>query len=62
MAVRLPRFVMSQDVALSLLIKHVNVVVCQVDDSRPQAPSINHHRGGCIFRAAHDQHHHQTYG
>lgn len=31
LAVRLPRFVMRQDVALRLLIQHVDIVVCQVD-------------------------------
>ena len=46
LAVRLPRFVMRQDVTFGLLIKHVNIVVCQVDNPGPQAARINYYRGG----------------
>ncbi len=37
---------MRQDVALRLLIQHIDIVVCQIDNSRPQTACINHHRGG----------------
>lgn len=46
LAVRLPRFVMRQDVFLRLLIQDVNIVVCHVDNPGPQTARINHHRGG----------------
>ena len=46
MAVRLPSFVMRQDVFLRLTVKNVDVVICQVDDLGPQAARINYHRGG----------------
>lgn len=46
LAVRLPRFVMCQDVFLRLAVQHVNIVVCQVDNSSPQTARINYHRGG----------------
>ena len=46
LAVRLPRFVMRQNVALRLLIQHVDIVVGQIDNSGPQATGINHHRRG----------------
>lgn len=46
LAVRLPRFVMRQDVFLRLAVQNVNIVVCQIDNPGPQAARINHHRGG----------------
>lgn len=46
MAVRLPRFVMRQNVALGLLVQDVNIVVCHVDNPGPQAARINHLRDG----------------
>ncbi len=45
-AVRLPRFVMRQDVALRLHVQRVNIVVGQVDDPHPVAGRINDYRGG----------------
>lgn len=59
-AVRLPRFVMCQNVALRLLIQHVDIVVGQIDNPGPQTSGINHHRGGRSFRAARDQHRYQA--
>lgn len=46
LAVRLPRFVMRQDVFLRLAVQNVDVVVCQIDNPGPQAACINHHWGG----------------
>ncbi len=46
LAVRLPRFVVRQNVALRLSVQHVDIVVGQVDDPHPAARGINHHRGG----------------
>lgn len=46
MAVRLPRFVMSQNVALGLLIQDVNIMVGHVDNPSPQTARINHLRDG----------------
>lgn len=46
LAVRLPRFVMRQDVFLRLAVQNVNIVVCQIYNPGPQAARINHHRGG----------------
>ncbi|HBT3119028.1 TPA: hypothetical protein MBF27_001356 [Klebsiella pneumoniae] len=45
-AVRLPSFVMRQNVALGLHIQHVNIVVGQVDDPHPAAGRVNDYRGG----------------
>ncbi len=44
--VNLRRFVMHQNVALGLLIQHVDIVVSQVDDPHPTAGRINDYRGG----------------
>lgn len=46
LAVSVPCFVMRQDVALRLLIQHVDIVVGQIDNPGPQTPGINYHRGG----------------
>ncbi len=46
MAVRLPSFVMRQDVFLRLTVKNVDVVISQVDNPSPQAARINYYRGG----------------
>lgn len=62
MAVRLPRFVMRQDVFLRLAVHNVNVVIGQVDWLYPVTGGINHHRDASTFRAARDQHRHQAYG
>lgn len=45
-AVSLHRYVVRQNVALGLLIQHIDIVVSQVDDPHPAARGINHHRGG----------------
>lgn len=37
---------MRQNVALGLLIQHVDIVVGQVDDPHPAAGRINDYRGG----------------
>ncbi|HGZ0312965.1 TPA: hypothetical protein ACOJ3H_004752 [Klebsiella pneumoniae] len=39
-------FVVRQNVALGLLIQHVDIVVGQVDDPHPTAGRINDYRGG----------------
>lgn len=45
-AVSLHCFVVRQNVALGLLIQHVDIVVSQVDDPHPIAGRINDYRGG----------------
>ena len=45
-AIGLHCFVVRQNVALGLLIQHVDIVVSQVNDPHPAARGINHHRGG----------------
>lgn len=62
MAVRLPRFVMSQDVFLRLAVHNVNVMIGQVDWLYPITSGINHYRDASTRRAARDQHRHQAYG
>lgn len=62
LAVRLPRFVMRQDVALCLPIQNVDVVISQVDWLYPVTGGINHHRDASTCHAARDQHRHQAYG
>ena len=59
--VRLHRLVVRQNVALGLLIQHIDIVVSQVDDPHPAAGRINDYWGGYIFRAARDQHRHRPY-
>lgn len=46
LAVGLHCFVVRQNVALGLLIQHVDIVVGQVDDPHPAAGRINDYRGG----------------
>lgn len=46
LAVSLHRYVVRQNVALGLLIQHVDIVVGQVDDPHPAAGRINDYRGG----------------
>lgn len=46
LAVGLHCFVVRQNVALGLLIQHVDIVVSQVDDAHPAAGRINDYRGG----------------
>lgn len=60
--VRLPRFVMRQDVAFRLLIQNVNVVVSKIDWLNPIARGINDYQGGSSCCAARDQHRRQAYG
>ena len=62
MAVRLPRFVMRQDVFLRLAVHNVDVVIGQVDWFYPVTGSINHHRDASTCYAARDQHRHQACG
>lgn len=62
MAVRLPRFVMRQDVFLRLAVHYVDVVIRQVDWLYPVTGSINHHRDASTCHAARDQHRHQACG
>lgn len=40
------RYVVRQNVALGLLIQHVDIVVSKVDDPHPAAGRINDYRGG----------------
>ena len=62
LAVRLPRFVMRQDVFLRLAVHDVNIMIGQVDWLYPVTGGINHHRGASTCHAAGDQHRHQAYG
>lgn len=62
LAVRLPRFVMRQDVFLCLAVHNVDVVISQVDWLYPVTGSINHHRDASTCHAARDQHRHQACG
>ena len=62
LAVRLPRFVMRQDVFLRLAVHNVDVVISQVDWLYPVTGGINHHRDASTCHAARDQHRRQTYG
>lgn len=45
-AVSLHRYVVRQNVALGLLIQHIDIVVSQVDDPHPAAGRINDYWGG----------------
>ena len=45
-AVSLHCFVVRQDVALSLRIKHIDIMVSKVDDPYPAAGRINDYRAG----------------
>lgn len=61
LTVRLPRFVMRQDVALRLAVQNVDVVISQVDWLYPVTSRIDHFNPcGSNLRAAHYQHHHQA--
>lgn len=62
LAVRLPRFVMRQDVFLRLAVHNVDVVISQVDWLYPVTGGINHHRDASTCHAARDQHRHQACG
>ena len=62
LAVRLPRFVMRQDVFLCLAVHNVDVVISQVDWLYPVTGGINNHRDASTCYAARDQHRHQAYG
>ncbi len=55
MAVRLPRFVMRQDVALCLPIQNVDVVISQVDWFYPVTGGFNYHWDASTFYAARDK-------
>ena len=62
LTVRLPRFVMRQDVFLRLAVHNVDVVISQVDWLYPVTGGINHHRDASTSHAARDQHRRQAYG
>lgn len=62
LTVRLPRFVMRQDVFLRLAVHNVDVVIGQVDWLNPVTGGINHHRDASTCHAARDQHRHQACG
>ena len=62
LAVRLPRFVMRQDVFLRLAVHNVDIVIGQVDWLYPVTGGINHHRDASTCHAARDQHRRQAYG
>ena len=62
LAVRLPRFVMRQDVFLRLAVHNVDIVIGQVDWLYPVTGGINHHRDASTCHAARDQHRHQACG
>ena len=55
MAVRLPRFVIRQDVFLRLPIQNVDVVSSQVDWFYPVTGDFNHHWDASTFYAARDK-------
>lgn len=61
-AVRLPRFVMRQDVFLRLAIHNIDVMISQVDWLYPVTGCVSYHRDASTFRAARDQHRHQACG
>ena len=63
LTVRLPRFVMSQDVFLRLAVHNVDVVISQVDRLYPVTRCIDYlNPCGSSLCAAHDQHRRQAYG
>ena len=62
LAVRLPRFVMSQDVFLRLAVHNIDVMISQVDWLYPVTGGINHRRDASTCHAARDQHRHQACG
>ena len=63
MAVRLPRFVMRQDVFLRLVVQYIPVLRCAVDGFNPVASRVHHlNPYGSSCPAARDQHRRQAYG
>lgn len=62
LAVRLPRFVMRQDVFFRLAVHNFDVVISQVDRLYPVTCGINHNRDASTCHATRYQHRHQTYG
>lgn len=63
MAVRLPRFVMRQDVFLRLMVQYIPVVRCAVDGFNPVASRVHYlNPYGSSCPAARDQHRRQAYG
>lgn len=62
LAVSLPRFVMRQDVFLSLAVHNIDVMISQVDWLYPVTGGINYHRGAATSHAARDQRRRQAYG
>ena len=61
-AVRLPSFVMGQDVFLRLAVQNVDIVIRQVDWLYPVTGGINHHRDASTCHAARNQHRYQACG
>lgn len=63
LAVRLPRFVMRQDVFLRLAVQYIPVVIRSVNGFNPIASSVHYlNPCGSSLRAARDQHRHQACG
>ena len=63
LAVRLPRFVMRQNVFLRLAVQNIPVVIRSVDGSNPVARRIDYlNPYGSSLCAARDQRRRQTYG
>ncbi len=63
MTVRLPRFVMRQDVFLCLAVYHIPVLRCAVKRFNPVASGVNYlNPYGSSLCATRDQHRHQAYG
>lgn len=60
LAVRLPRFVMRQNVFLRLAVHNIDVVISQVDWLYPVTGSVSDHRDASTFRAARYRHRHQA--
>ncbi len=63
LAVRLPSFVMRQDVSLRLAIHHFDIVLSEANGAHPVAAGVDEFNlCGSSLRAARDRHRHQAYG
>lgn len=62
LTVRMPSFVMRQDVFLRLAVHNVNIMIGQIDWLYPITAGINDYRDASTCHAARDQHRHQAYG
>lgn len=62
LTVRMPSFVMRQDVFLRLAVHNVDVLISQIDRLDPITGGINDYRDASTCHAARDQHRHQACG